>query len=137
MKIPRQGSLFFKALLLVYFVTVAYLCFGHFDNLPQVSRYIFGIPTDKVVHFVMFLPFPILVFLAIDRFTTKPWHSLLMMCGTFLVGCMLAAGTEYGQSLLTYRSCDVKDFRADMIALSISSLIVFIIDILKQVQDED
>lgn len=136
MKILDQGSIFFKALLLVYIAAVAYLCFGHFESLPQVSRYIFGIPTDKIVHFLMFMPFPVLVFLAVDRFTTKPWHSVLMMCGIFLLGCMLAGATEYGQSLLSYRSCDPKDFRADAIALSISSLFVFIIDILKQDTDE-
>lgn len=137
MTVPKRGSWFFKALLLMYFAAVAYLCFANFDSVPQVSRYIFGIPTDKVVHFVMFFPFPILVFLAVDRFTTKPWHSLLMMTGTYLVGCLLAAGTEYGQSLLIYRSCDVMDFKADSLALAISSLIVFTIDILKQVPDED
>lgn len=137
MTIFRQGSLFFKFLLLVYCAAVAYLCFGRFDDLPQVTRYIFGIPTDKLVHFCMFLPFPVLVFLAIDRFTTKPWHSLLMMCGTFILGCISAAGTEIGQSFLAYRTCDPKDFMSDMIALAISSLTVFIIDILKQTQDED
>lgn len=136
MKLFHKGSILFKCLLLVYLAAVAYLCFGHFEDMPQVSKFIFGIPTDKIAHFVMFLPFPVLVFLAVDRFTTKPWHSILMMCGIFLVGCIIAGGTEYGQSLLAYRSCDPKDFKADMIALAISSLFVFTIDILKQDPDE-
>lgn len=133
----HRGSSIFRVLLLLYFAAVAYLCFGHFDNLPEVSRTFFGIPADKIVHFGMFFPFPVLVFLALDKFTTKPWHSFLMLCTVFLTGCILAGATEYGQSLLTYRSCDIHDFRADTLAIAISSLAVFTIDILKQKRNED
>lgn len=136
-KALHRGSILFRLLLLAYFAAVAYLCFGHFDSMPQISRTIFGIPTDKIVHFLMFFPFPVLLFLAVDRYTTKPWHSILMMCLIFLTGCILAGGTEYIQGKLTYRSCDIMDFRADAIALAISSLVVFIIDIIEQLRDED
>lgn len=133
----RKGSIFFKLLLLVYFGVVAYLCFGHFDNLPNIQRYYFGIPTDKIVHFLMFFPFPILSFLAIDKYTTKPWHSILFAVVIFIIGCTLAGGTELVQSRLTYRSCDIRDFRADSLALIISTLLVFIIDIAKQKKDNE
>ena len=133
----HRGSTLFRLILLGYFAAVAYLCFGHFDNLPHVERMFFGIPADKIVHFLMFFPFPVLLFLAVDRFTTKPWHSILMMCVAFVLGCILAGATEYGQSLLAYRSCDISDFRADAIALAISSLLVFTVDILKQTRNED
>lgn len=133
----KKGSWFFKLLTLAYFAAVAYLCFANFHSLPQVSRTIWGIPTDKFVHFCMFVPFPFLVFLAIDEYTTKPWHSLIMVCLIFIAGCAMAAGTEIVQSHLIYRSGDPKDFRADCIAVGISSLIVFIIDVLKQNPDEE
>ena len=45
----------------------------------------------------------------------------------FLVGTLIAAGTEVGQSLFPYRTTDPKDFLADTIALAVYSLAVFIV----------
>ena len=80
----------------------------------------------------MFFPFPILAFLAYDVFTDNLWKSLLFCLATFLFGVLIAAGTEYGQSFLPYRSGDRHDLQADVLALSISAFIVLVIDILKQ-----
>ena len=120
----------------VYIALVLYLCFGKFGNLNDVPRQLWGIPTDKVVHFLMFFPFPILAFLAFDVFTDNLWKTLLFCLLTFLIGVLIAAGTEYVQSFLPYRSGDRRDLRADVIALSISTFIVFIIDICKQRKHE-
>lgn len=122
----------FRVLLALYLLLLVVLCFGHFKPSPDIPKVIFGLPVDKVVHFCMFLPFPLLVFLALDKYTTKPWHSVVFALGVFLLGCILAAATELGQGLTAWRSADAKDFRADAIALAISSLVVFIIDITKQ-----
>ena len=56
----------FRVAFYLYLIAIAVLCFGKFSDLPSVSNTILGIPTDKVVHFVMFFPFPILAFLAYD-----------------------------------------------------------------------
>ena len=122
----------FRILLLCYLAALAFLCFWHFKSLPDVPRTLWSIPMDKVVHFCMFLPFPILVYLAVDRYTVKPWHSILFALGVFLLGCLLAAGTELIQGMTAWRSKDPLDFRADALALSISSLLVCIIDLAKQ-----
>ena len=53
-----------RFLFFLYLAGIAFLCFMHVDKLPDVQKFIFGIPTDKVVHFGMFLPFPILAYLA-------------------------------------------------------------------------
>ena len=129
----RRQRLLARILFVLYLAAVAYLCFGRFDDMPDVEKYIFGIPTDKVVHFLMFFPFPILAFLAFDRYTEKFWSTVLWTLGTFAAGALLAAGTEYGQArLTTWRSGDPLDLRADLIALGISSLLVFCIDLWKQ-----
>lgn len=126
-------NLIFRILLVLYLGTVAYLCFGHFDNLPSVKNSFLGIPTDKLVHFCMFFPFPVIFFLAYDNLTKKPWQSAAFAVGTFLLGCLIAAGTEIGQGLLTtYRSQDPKDFMADTLALAIAAVTVLIIDLRKQ-----
>ena len=47
--------------------------------------------------------------------------------------CAFAAGTEYVQArLLPYRTGDLADFKADLLALALSSVIVLILDISKQ-----
>ena len=122
-----------RILLVLYLVALFWLCFGHFDSMPDVKRYYWGIPTDKIVHFLMFLPFPILAYFAFDRYTEKFWSSVLWTGVAFLAGVLLAAGTEVGQAFLTnYRSGDPNDFRADLLALGISTLLVFILDLRKQ-----
>lgn len=127
-----KQNLLFRILLILYLAAVAWLCFGHFENMGEVPLQLWGIPTDKIVHFLMFFPFPVLCFLAVDRFTTKLWHSLLFAGGVFFVGCLIAGATELGQLQTTYRSGDITDFMADVLALALSSLLVFIVDVWKQ-----
>lgn len=120
----------FRVAFYVYLAALAVLCFGSFSSLPEVSKTILGIPTDKVVHFCMFLPFPILAFLAYDKYTGNPGKVLVFGLITLLVGCLLAAGTELGQAYLTdYRSGDPLDFLADFAGLLTGSVIAILIDL--------
>ncbi|MBR5256102.1 MAG: VanZ family protein [Bacteroidales bacterium] len=129
----RRQLIWARILFGVYLLTVAWLCFGQFDNTPDVPWSILGIPSDKIVHFCMFLPFPFLAYLAFDRYTDKFWPSLLWTVASFVAGVLVAAGTEIGQArLTTYRSGDKNDFLADLLALAVGSVIVFLIDIRKQ-----
>ena len=118
-----------RILFLVYLAAIAFLCFMHADKLPDMQKTLLGIPTDKVAHFLMFLPFPILAFLAYDHATNKFWSALLFAVLTMAVGAGIAWGTEYIQGMLPYRTRDMADLRADLLALGISTLGVFIIDI--------
>jgi len=113
---------------LAYLGLVAYACFGHFENVPDITKTFLGIPMDKLVHFIMFFPFPILCYMLTGRFGSN-WKAVLGMVVIFLIGCLLASGTELVQSKLAYRGAEVADFRADCISLAISSLIVFILDV--------
>lgn len=132
MKGIHKGNIFFKLLLLSYIAVVAYLCFGKFDNIPNVAKELWGIPMDKIVHFCMFFPFPIITYLAFDNKTTKARHSIILSIGILFIGLVMAAGTEIIQSKISYRSGDRNDLIANILALSISTLIIFIIDIYKQ-----
>ena len=106
-----------RILFFLYLAAIAFLCFMHVDKLPDVDKFLFGIPADKLAHFLMFLPFPILAYLAYDHLTNRFWSAVL------------AYGTEYVQGKLPYRSMDINDFKADALALAISSVFVFIIDV--------
>ena len=129
----HNQKILFRILFLLYLSGVLYLCFGRFDNTPSVEWSLFGIPTDKLVHFCMFFPFPILAFLAFDRYTETARQTLTFVGITLAVGILLALGTEWGQAHFTdYRSGDPWDLVADTSALVLSSLLVNIWDIRKQ-----
>lgn len=118
-----------RILFLLYLAAIAFLCFMKPDSLPEMEKSILGIPTDKLAHFLMFAPFPVLAYLAYDHVTNKFWSAFLFAFLTFLVGTGIALLTEYIQGFLPYRSKDMTDFRADLLALGVSTLAVFIIDV--------
>ena len=129
---PTQ-KIIFRILFFLYLAGVLYLCFGHFENAPSIELNLWGIPTDKVVHFCMFFPFPILAFLAFDQFTQTVPQTLFFVGATLFVGVVVAIGTEWGQANLTdNRSGDPWDLLSDVLALVLSSLIVTFWDIRKQ-----
>jgi len=123
----KGGKTIAIILLLLYLAAVAYACFGHFDNTPQIEKTFFGLEWDKVVHFVMFLPFPFLTFLVFSDSKRKAWKNLMILLASFIVGCLVAASTEVLQSFTDYRTGDKLDFAADFAALSLSSLVTAII----------
>ena len=129
---PRPASSFariiFPLMFICYICAVGFLCFGHFEDMPDVATTIFGIPTDKVVHFSMFFPFPLLAYATFGRKTKGRWNSILFILAIFLVGCILGIATELGQGLTDYRSCDINDFRADSLGMALSSVCALIID---------
>ena len=131
MKKNRTRALLFKFLTVVYVVAVAWLCFANFQNPPDIPRTLFGIPIDKVIHFCMFFPFPILAFLAYDDFTERPIQALAALISICAVGAAFAGLTEFIQGQLSYRSKDIHDFGADCLAIGLSGFIVFVIDVCK------
>lgn len=129
---PKPAASFarviFPLMFICYILAVGFLCFGHFEDMPDVATTIFGIPTDKVVHFTMFFPFPLLAYATFGRKTKGRWNSILFILAIFLVGCILGIATELGQGLTDYRSCDINDFRADSLGMALSSVCALIID---------
>lgn len=122
-----------RILFFLYLAAVLFLCFGRFENTPDVPWSFLGIPSDKLVHFCMFFPFPILAFLAFDKYTETPRATFLYSGLTWVLGMLLALGTEWGQAhLTTWRSGDPLDLLADGLSITISTLIVIIWDLSKQ-----
>jgi len=120
---------------IVYLLAVLYLCFGKFENTPEIPWSFLGIPSDKLVHFCMFFPYPILAFLAFDRFTDTPKSTFLFSGITWVLGLLLAVATEWGQAHLTdYRSGDPWDLLADALAITLSTILVIFWDLSKQKQ---
>ena len=124
----RRRNIIFLILFLLYLGLVLFCCFGSFQSLPNVQNEFFGIPTDKLVHFVMFLPFVFLCYLSFDHLARKPLHAFLLVTACLLAGALMAVATEDGQSLTSYRTGDMMDFVADAAGLAVST--IFLIAIL-------
>lgn len=110
----------------IYIGAILYLCLTKPDNLPQTELLIFGLPADKVAHFTMFLPFPILIYLIFFDRSQNKWKDMLILAAALAMGTGAAFGTEYLQGLTQYRSSDIQDAFADMKGLSTGALIVII-----------
>ena len=63
-------------LLILYIAAVVVLCFIQTDSLPPMEPEWFGIPVDKIAHFIMFLPYPILTWLVFNNFAKKMWRRV-------------------------------------------------------------
>ena len=113
-------------ILCAYVAAVALMCFMKTDHAPAVEFSLFGIPSDKVVHFIMFLPLPILAHSAFLPSGKGLLRDLAISAIVFLTGSGFAAGTERLQSMLEYRSGDIMDFVADMAGMACGSIITII-----------
>ena len=56
----RGQKIAFQILFFLYLAGILFLCFWHFESLPDTPSALLGIPMDKLVHCAMFIPFPIL-----------------------------------------------------------------------------
>ena len=102
----------------VYIATLLVLCFGDFSGIQAPAEDILGLPFDKLVHFMMFLPFPFIFSQAFVQ-GKSPWAGFAV---TLAAGLLLAAATELGQTYLTStREGNGADFLADAVSLTLCS----------------
>ena len=113
-------------LFLAYLALVAWLCFGNFKPSPDIPRSVWGIPIDKCIHFLMFLPVPILGTLAFDF---RSWWRALAV--SMLMANVVAFLFERLQSVLTsHRITDAKDLNANLLGITLGLLIAIVIGLI-------
>lgn len=122
----RPFSILFRIFLLLYIGVVAFLCFADFNDLPDIQKTILGFPADKVVHFCMFFPLPIIGYMAFGVEQDTRFRTLLAIINICAFSCIFAGVTELVQGSLPYRSEDIHDFAVDCLSIGISGLLVFI-----------
>lgn len=108
----------------IYIAAVLFLCLMKPENMPQTELFIFGLPADKVAHFLMFMPFPILAYTMLWKGDRKIWADICILAGSVAVGIGMAFLTEQLQAMTQYRTSDINDVYADMTGLGFGSLIV-------------
>lgn len=101
-------------ILCIYIAAVAVLCFMKTNSLPSVEMYFLGIPLDKIIHFIMFAPFPVLAYMTFRPAKTGKAGNMAVLTVIAAVGAGLAKATERIQSMLGYRTGDPADFMSDL-----------------------
>ena len=111
-------------ILCIYIAAVAFLCFMKTDSLPSVDMYFLGIPMDKVVHFMMFAPFPVLAYMTFWPSKAGKGGKLAVLTVIVAVGAGLGKATERIQTMLGYRTGDPADFLSDMTGILTGALVI-------------
>ncbi|MBR2064368.1 MAG: VanZ family protein [Bacteroidales bacterium] len=119
----------------LYILLVAYLCFMRPDELPQVRPDLWGIPIDKVVHSIMFFPYPILAYAAFRPIGMKRSRHIMVLLIILATGAGVAMGTEKLQGLSEYRSYEITDFYADMAGMALSTLLTAAYILIKKTEN--
>lgn len=120
-----KSTLTWRLITLLYLGVVAFLCFAPSDTFPQVNTWSFFIPIDKLVHFSMFTPLPIMFYASIGK-KESPKRICLRIIMILLGSCIIAGSTELLQGLIPNRSTDFYDFIADCLGITISCLLLFL-----------
>ena len=111
-------------MLCLYPVAVAFLCFAKPEDVPQLPTSWFGLPADKVGHFIMFFPYPFLAYMVINGDNISIVRKLSILVVILCLGAGLAMGTEKIQALLEYREASTDDFIADLAGMASGALII-------------
>lgn len=111
----------------VYMIAVAVLCFIRPSSLPEVDiKSFLGIPIDKLLHFLMFLPYPFLSGMSFMSRKMSIIANMLTLIILTVAGIGIAYGTELIQAQTDYRSYEIADFKADAIGIAIGTICTFI-----------
>lgn len=119
-------------LLCAYIVAVAALCFIKPSSLPQVELNFFGIAMDKLVHFIMFFPFPILAYMTFWPADASKPRKMAVLIVIMVFGAGMAVATEKIQAMTGYRTGDITDFAADMTGILAGAALTSLFILLKK-----
>ena len=106
----------------LYLATVAYLCFLKPGSIPVLRQFIFGIPTDKIIHFMMFLPYPFLAYTSFRPDRKGICAHLIVLAAILIVGAAMSMGVERLQ-IAAGRNYDIKDFYANIAGMAAGAAI--------------
>jgi VanZ family protein len=109
----KKAQIISRILFCLYVTAVILLCIIKTESLPELPKTFLGIPLDKIAHFIMFLPFPILSYATFCHKDSSIWRDLALMAIICITGGVFAYSTEILQSMTDYRSSDIMDIAAD------------------------
>ena len=117
-----------KAIFILYIIGLCFCCFWNFRSSIDLSTELWGIPKDKIAHFCMFFPFPIIFYLAFPKLRNTPRRYLKFSILALATGVATGLAIEIIQGWSGYRSCDMTDLLADFCGLAAAVLILQIFE---------
>ena len=128
MKHPVLYRISMLVLFAAYLAGVTYLCFSTGQTSLKMPKELFGIPFDKCVHFLMFLPFPVLGTLAFGY--RSWWRTLSVM--TLMANVIAFIFEQLQSRITTVRVTDPADLNANILGVTAGLLIAILIGLLRQ-----
>ncbi len=120
-------SIILKTLFVIYLAGLLFLMLATINTDEfEVPKMIMGIGIDKIVHFTLFFPYSILLWLAFGKQLYRHFHSLTLLVISFS-GILTALITEFSQQLNPNRNFEPGDILANIIAVTSGSIIVLLI----------
>ncbi len=106
----------------IYFAALAWLYFATFESDSDLPQAIMGIPLDKCIHFLMFLPFPVLGTIAFQK--DSWWRTL---CWSTVAANIIAFVFESQQHHINpYRYSQAEDLNANILGITTGLLLMII-----------
>ena len=115
-----------RVLLVIYLAAVFFLCFATISSPDDMPRAFIGIPMDKLAHFLMFLPMPLLCCFAV-RTDKLEGNMFTVLLSAFMLTLLLGGLIEIFQGFTATRSRDFMDFVADSVGAAAGSAAALII----------
>ena len=110
-----------RGVLAVYVIAILCLCLGTFQGPSGMWKTFLGIQMDKVIHFLMYLPYPALAFWAFYP-EKNEGHFLLIV---LLIGIAYSGAVEIMQALFTDdRSAEWGDLLANSLGMAAGAVTV-------------
>lgn len=129
-----RKSHIYRVLMLLYLGAVCLLCFANLGDMGPKEQ-LWGIPSDKLVHCLLFFPFPLLAWgCTLSEKESVP-RTLGLILLFFILGAALGFLTEYIQDLLPNRCRETMDFLADLCGITAACLALMIYKLCRPKED--
>lgn len=117
-------------LLTIYIAMVFFCCLYNFSSGTglDLGRHFLGIRMDRIVHFLMFLPYSFLCWGFIKFSHSKTFFARHIITTVIVSGVIVATIAELSQELLTtYRDSDPWDLVANISAIIVGAILMTIL----------
>jgi hypothetical protein len=117
------------AIFALYLGLLFFLSLYPFSSTPvDMSKYLLGIRTDRIVHFIMFFPLPLLSGCVYELSRLKFKRRYCKYILIFSVSVVIASLTEFLQGISAFRDFDYIDLVANWFSIIVSSLLLIPVD---------
>lgn len=137
-------SLIHKLIFAAYISVVLALCFADSSPDTVTGSYISyinssvtvcpGLGNDKIVHLLMFFPFPLLAMRAFGRNKKSLPQYMASVLVALLAGILTGGVIELLQGVSGYRDCDIKDFCADCVGSLLGAALTLQLFVLNKIK---